>query len=98
MIIWDSGVVRDDINTVPAFNSDSFCSPSIVQNINKYLKPEYEAKYIDLIDGSQVQSGDILCITKEERLRFHNEHRNYGHVAIACPEGDIQHTVEIGVT
>ena len=98
MIIWDSGVVRDDVNTVPAFNSDSFCSPSIVQNINKYLKPEYEAKYIDLIDGSQVQSGDILCITKEERLRFHNEHRNYGHVAIACPEGDIQHTVEIGIT
>ena len=96
MILWDSGIVRDDVNIVPAFNSDAFCSPSIVQSINTYLKPEYEAKYIDLVDGNQVQSGDILCITKEERLRFHNQHRNFGHVAIACPEGDIQYTVEIG--
>ena len=98
LMLWDSGIVRDDVTTVRAFGSSELCSPLIVGQINKYLKENYEVKYIDLVDASQVQAGDVLCITKEERLRFHNEHKNYGHVVIACPEGDKQYTVEIGST
>ena len=86
--MWDSGIVRDDVNVVPAWGTGELCSPSIVGKINQYLKPQFEAKYIDLVDANQVQVGDILCITKEERFKFHGHDYNGGHAAMACPEGD----------
>ena len=98
LVLWDSGIVRDDINVVPAWGTGELCAPSIAGKINNYLKPIYEAKYIDLVDENQVQVGDILCITKEERLRFHGDDYSGGHAAIACPEGDNKWTVEIGST
>ena len=98
LVLWDSGIVRDDVTSVPAFGSDELCSPSIVGKINKYLKDNYEAKFINLDDANVVQKGDILCITKSERFKFHNHDYNGGHAAIAYPEGDTHYTIEIGST
>lgn len=96
LVLWDSGIVREDVTSVPAFGTDDLCSPSIVGKINRYLKDNYEAKFIELTDENEVQKGDILCITKSERLKFHNHDYNGGHAVIACPEGDVHYTIEIG--
>ena len=96
LVLWDSGVVRDDVTSVPAFNTSQWSSPSIINSINPYLKSQYQAIFLSLNDPSQVQYGDILVITKEERLRYHGHDYSAGHATIACPDGDKRYTIEIG--
>ena len=96
MILWDSGIVRDDVQQVPAFNSYQLSSPTIVSEINKYIKPQYQAIIMDLTDESQVLSGDIIVLTREEKLQYHNETSSFGHAEMAFIDSVGKTAIAIG--
>ena len=96
MVLWDSGIVRDDVQSVPAFNSEQLSSPTIVNEINKYLKPQYQAVFFDLTDESQVITGDIIVLTKSEKLKYHNQQSYFGHAEMALIDSTGKQTIGIG--
>lgn len=96
MVMWDSGIVRDDVQSVPAFTSEQFSQPTIVDEINKYLKPQYQAVFFDLTDESYVMTGDIIVLTKLEKLKYHNQQSSFGHAEMALMDSNGKQTIGIG--
>ena len=88
-ILFDTGIIRDDVTCMRAWASGEWAS-SAVNEINAKIKDQYEAKFMDLTDSSQIQAGDILIVTAAERGQ------SCGHVALAIPEGGMIYTIEIG--
>ena len=82
-VLWNSGIVRDDVEMVKTFTSDDFAAETIVTEINKYLKPQYEAKRYNLTDDFIVLSGDILTISAADKKTSQNGDGIFGHAAMA---------------
>lgn len=89
MIIYDTGLIRDDVTSVRAFASGEWAS-NAVTTINSHLKPEYQALFMNIDSTTVIQPGDVLIVTAAQRGA------NCGHVALAVPENGKVYTVEIG--
>ena len=95
-ILWNSGIVKDDVQTIEVFSTGELTNPNIVNSINKYLKPQYKAVFMQITDNSQVQQGDILVINVIDRIKRYGGNFNYGHAAMAFPENGKLKTIEHG--
>jgi pantothenate kinase-related protein Tda10 len=90
MILYDSGVIRDDVTSVRAFASGEWAGTTALNTINSHLKPEYQAVFMNIDSTTVIQPGDILIVTAAQRGK------KSGHVALAVPENGKTYTVEIG--
>ena len=89
-IIYDSGVIREDVTSVRAWASGEWAGGSALSTIKSHLKPEYDAVFINIDSTTQILPGDVLIVTAAQRGK------NCGHVALAVPENGKTYTVEIG--
>ena len=90
MILYDSGVIRDDVTSVRAFASGEWAGTTALNTINSHLKPEYQAVFMNIDSTTVIQPGDVLIVTAAQRGK------KSGHVALAVPENGKTYTVEIG--
>jgi hypothetical protein len=93
MILCDCDIFRDDVNVIEAFGSDAWATTAI-DKINSKLKDSYKAIFIDIDQNTQICTGDVLIVTKQERKKM-GENKEYGHVAMAVVHGGRIHTIEI---
>lgn len=94
MILYDSGIIKDSVTALRAFSSDEWATTA-VNEINKVIKDEFQAVFMDINETTQIQTGDILVVTLQERLQ-RGENKSFGHVAMAAPQGGKIYTIEIG--
>lgn len=89
MILYDTGIMRDDISSLVAFSSSSWAS-SAVGYINQHIKDGFQAVMMDINSSTTFLPGDILIVTADELGK------SYGHAAMAAPSGGKTYTIEIG--
>ena len=95
-LMFNSGVIRDDIQTVSCYPTSNLLN--FPDYLNKLLKPGYKAVLLDNTDPKQIKTGDLLFCNNKEKGQYKGTFEKYGHAAWAYVTDNKVYTLQIGST